>query len=248
MDSLMDVDGPEFILEVNEAIAAVRLKKTGETYETFSHNSSVALILELDGLKNNKRRSSNGVDRLEDHARKAMRFLEATFQRKSSALRGQRSDEAFDRDSSQKVAGDDRILDCCLYFRYHLEKSVLLLSNDRNLSIKALVHHIDALSAESKSRMVELLDLVSKGQKGMMIDPPFTRNSDYIIDEDEDMMDIEEISGSHESTVSSGTSLSRYAGPAPTKALLESRQPAIIPSRSHWHNEYYRRGMDLKKK
>jgi hypothetical protein len=42
MDSLMDVDGPEFILEVNEAIAAVRLKKTGETYETFSHNSSVA--------------------------------------------------------------------------------------------------------------------------------------------------------------------------------------------------------------
>jgi rRNA-processing protein FCF1 len=64
------------------------------------------VILELDGLKNNKRRSSNGVDRLEDHARKAMRFLEATFQRKSSALRGQRSDEAFDRDSSQKVIAE----------------------------------------------------------------------------------------------------------------------------------------------
>lgn len=42
MDSLMDVDGPEFILEVNEAIAAVRLKETGQACETFSDQSFVA--------------------------------------------------------------------------------------------------------------------------------------------------------------------------------------------------------------
>lgn len=80
-----------------------------------------------------------------------------------------------------------------------------------------------------------------------MVDPSFTGSSDYIIDEDEDMMDIEESSGSHELVVPSGTSLSRYAGAAPTKDRLKSRQEALIPSRSHWHNEYYRRGMDLKK-
>ncbi|KAI8327999.1 PIN domain-containing protein [Chlamydoabsidia padenii] len=288
MDSLMDIDGPDFILEVNEAIAAVRLKKTGETCETFSQQTAIAfcfqkvavvdtnflisnlsyliqllqqaeqqqdsllivipwtVVLELDGLKNSQR-VSNSTDRLGDLARKATRFLEATFQRKSPALRGQRSDETFDRESSQKVMGDDRILDCCLYFRYHLEKPVLLLSNDRNLSIKAMIHHIDALSAESKSRMTELLDLVSKGQKGMLIDPSFTKGSEYIIDEDEDMMDIEDNNNhpKEHNVPLSGTSLSRYAGTIPTTI---ERPQSTIPSRAHWYNEYYRQGLDLKKK
>ncbi|CAO3601001.1 unnamed protein product [Absidia cylindrospora] len=292
MDSLMDVDGPEFILEVNEAIAAVRLRKTGQACENFSQQSSVAtsgshryqlsdlkfnylkqlldlaeqerdsllivipwtVILELNGLKGSiRRQQSSDVDKLGDRARKAMRFLETTLQRKSPALRGQRNDEVYDRETNQKVMGDDRILDCCMYFRYHLEKPVLLLSNDRNLSIKAMIHHIDALSAESKSKMSELLALVAKGQRGMQVDPSFLRNSNDIIDEDEDMMDIEDgedtssTSSSritkNEAVSSSGTSRSRYACTIP-----DERPKALIPERSHWHNEYYRQGMDLRKK
>lgn len=88
----------------------------------------------------------------------------------------------------------------------------------------------------------------------MQIDPSFIKNSDYIIDEDEDMMDIENSEDNssasasvfppqNETTAPSGTSLSRYAGTIP-----EKRSEASIPSRSHWHNEYYRQGMDLKKK
>ncbi|KAI8079997.1 uncharacterized protein BX664DRAFT_269227 [Halteromyces radiatus] len=167
----MDIDGPEFILEVNEAIAAVRLRKTGDMKDTFSQQPTTStcfqrvavidtnflisnlsylqhllteaekhpdvllaiipwtVVLELDGLKSQQR--EGGMTQLEERARRAIRFLEATLQRKSSGLRGQRRDEVYDRNTAQT----------------------------------AMIHHIDALSAEDKTRMVDLLSMVAKGEK-----------------------------------------------------------------------------------
>lgn len=53
------------------------------------------------------------------------------------------------------------ILDCCLYLQTVTRHDVILLSNDRNLCIKVMVHDIDSLSAASRSKMKEFTRAVS---------------------------------------------------------------------------------------
>ncbi|ORX42725.1 hypothetical protein DM01DRAFT_1340993 [Hesseltinella vesiculosa] len=294
----MDIDGPEFILEVNEAIAAVRLKRTGDRHDAqvlsghnlppnafqqlavidtnfiitglkyvdelvtaAERNPGVFLIVipwivvkELDKLKMQRKTNTTvegKAEALGDLARAAMRFLQTKLESKSIALRGQRLDEVYQHDR-EILGADDRILDCCMYFRYRLEKPVLLLSNDRNLCIKSMIHHIDSLSLERKAKMKELLGLMSGDSTGMQIDGGYfsaltdkehTHDLSFVNDEDVDMLGPEDIvDDADDENKNTGTKASKHA--AQPKGLTTKSE--IIASRSHWRNEYYRRGMDLK--
>ncbi|KAI8068558.1 PIN domain-containing protein [Gongronella butleri] len=316
----MDVDGPEFILEVNEAIAAVRLQQTGDLYDSFlaggtsltsasfqqiavvdtnilitglkyiqqlanhaeEHPGALLIVIpwvvvkELDRLKMKRMTNTTTegkVASVSDLARVAMRFIQQKLEAQSLALRGQRSDELYNKHTMEQQlhAGDDHILDCCMYFRYHMEKPVILLSNDRNLCIKALVHHIGTLSADNKEKMKELLDMVATDSHVMQIDVSYFSNVvfnptdpssfTYVIDEDEEMADYAAPSPGKETNISTpkasvGTKASKYAS-APSSELITgaasttagSSSPTraeILASRAHWRNPYYRLGMDLK--
>ncbi|KAL9542970.1 hypothetical protein MBANPS3_008334 [Mucor bainieri] len=209
----MDIDGPEFIADVNSQIADIRasyssalnkepdikasaileytnaqnepqnvlgafqeicvldtnflLSKLGfldTVLDLASENPGSLLVLlpwvvirELDGLKQGNPDISAG-------ARKAMRFIELRLRDKIVSLRGQKMHEVWSKDmlKNQNVKGDDRILDCCMYFQQVTHKRVTLLSNDRNLCIKVMVHDVDSISAESVSKMEALLNRIVK--------------------------------------------------------------------------------------
>lgn len=96
-------------------------------------------------------------------ARRAMRFIEERLREKSIALRGQKMNEILDTNMSKNtsIKGDDRILDCCMYFQQITGKRVSLLSNDRNLCIKVMVHDVESISAESTPKMESLLNRIA---------------------------------------------------------------------------------------
>ncbi|CEP07953.1 hypothetical protein [Parasitella parasitica] len=206
----MDIDGPEFITDVNNQIANIRANYSGFNQEndikastilkyTANEHQSIlksfqeicvldtnfllsklgyldtvldlarespgsllvllpwVVIRELDGLKQGNPDISAG-------ARKAMRFIELRLREKIVSLRGQKMNEVWSEDmlKNQNIKGDDRILDCCLYFQQMTQKKVTLLSNDRNLCIKVMVHDIDSISAESVPKMEGLLNRIVK--------------------------------------------------------------------------------------
>ncbi|KAI8879010.1 hypothetical protein K501DRAFT_257585 [Backusella circina FSU 941] len=203
-EEFMDVDGPEFIQEVNTRIASIRSTSSHRQQDIHqgsypsantpnpSSYQEIAIvdtnfllsnlgtlnalldvsegrpgslllilpwqvILELDGLKS---KNMDGESQVGLSARKAMKFLEMHLRDKKYAIRGQRTDEVFDKKSK---GGDDAILDCCMYFQQLTTRRLTLLSNDRNLCIKVMVHGVDSLSAESKSGLESLLNRVDKG-------------------------------------------------------------------------------------
>ncbi|KAI9306894.1 PIN domain-containing protein [Cunninghamella echinulata] len=316
----MDVDGPEFLLEVNQAISAIRsqslinkdiLQNEEQSYWSSTHTQNNyqqvivldtnflisnlgflqelitiaelrndcllivpwVVIQELDGLKksHSKQSTKGKQERVDELARKAMRFLEGLLVKQSPALRGQKTNEIYDNDNIKTYIGDDCILDCCLYFRYKLEKPVKLLSNDRNLCIKAMVHCIEAISSESKIKLKELLELVSLGQNVMQIEPSIHFSSTHmgppstqhqtIIDEDCEMIDspviiIEDNAKNITEDIQyfngGGTNTSKYApknynNNNNTLKNINDHDK-VLSSRKLWHNVYYKTGMDLEKK
>ncbi|CAO3652437.1 unnamed protein product [Cunninghamella echinulata] len=294
----MDIDGPEFLLEVNQAISAIQSQSTinndnlqneEQSYWSTTHTQRFyklitiaelqndcllivpwVVIQELDGLKrsHSKQSTKGKQERVDELARKAMRFLEGLLVKQSPALRGQKTNEIYDNDNIKTYVGDDRILDCCLYFRYRLEKPVKLLSNDRNLCIKAMVHCIEAISSESKLKLKELLELVSLGQSVMQLEPSIHFSSTHtdsfltqhqaIIDEDCEMIDspviiIEDNSKNVTEDIQyfngDGTNTSKYAPKNYNNNTPKNinDHDKILSSRKLWHNVYYRAGMDLKK-
>ncbi|KAI9027393.1 PIN domain-containing protein [Phycomyces nitens] len=120
-----------------------------------------AVVRELDGLKMSSKQKTGGAS-LGELVRTVMRFLERELRNKTPCLRGQKSYEIYDQKTKNGL-GDDSILDCCMYFMHNLSKPVTLFSNDRNLSIKAMIHGIDAVSSETKTKMDQYLACVSKG-------------------------------------------------------------------------------------
>ncbi|KAK4514238.1 uncharacterized protein ATC70_001827 [Mucor velutinosus] len=222
----MDIDGPEFIADVNNQIADIRasyssvlsqetnikasaileytnaqdepqnvlgafqeicvldtnflLSKLGfldTVLDLASENPGSLLVLlpwvvirELDGLKQGNPDISAG-------ARKAMRFIELRLRDKIISLRGQKMNEVWSKDmlKNQNVKGDDRILDCCMYFQQVTHKRVTLLSNDRNLCIKVMVHDVDSISAESVPKMEALLNRIAKNSTSHSTDNPLSR-------------------------------------------------------------------------
>ncbi|XP_053562186.1 telomerase-binding protein EST1A isoform X2 [Bombina bombina] len=126
------------------------------------------VIHELDGLAKGQecdQRSSGHARTLQDKARKAIQFLEQGFEEREPFLRAltSRGNEldsiAFRSEdiSGQKGSNDDVILSCCLHYckdsakdfmpsrkndPIRLRRQVVLLTDDRNLRIKALTRHV----------------------------------------------------------------------------------------------------------
>lgn len=223
----MDIDGPEFLLSLNNEIANIRagsyqrndsinanifdntlgplgldsyneicvldtnflISKLGylDTVLNLAEENPGSLLVvlpwvvirELDGLKSANHQISKETE-IGLRARKAMRFLEERLRDKSISLRGQKMNEVLDPTMSKNhsVKGDDRILDCCMYFQQAGGKRVSLLSNDRNLCIKVMVHDVDSISSESTPKMESLLNRVAlNGNIGKKREDVYSNNS-----------------------------------------------------------------------
>ncbi|KAI9251970.1 PIN domain-containing protein [Sporodiniella umbellata] len=200
------------------------------------------VIRELDGLKG--RRSSLSSESVDTLARKAMKFLETQLQEKSKYLKGQKLHETrIDRSlQDPKLKGDDLILDCCIYFQSITHQNIYLLSNDRNLCIKVMIHDIQSLSAESKTKMGHFIKAVSNNrflpQSRPIAQPIAQRPLQPSLEEDSGM-DIDDEGYAFEATEDmamvmdydahfrSGTSESRWAKEPPL--LVAPRRPTPPP-------------------
>ncbi|XP_069082252.1 telomerase-binding protein EST1A isoform X1 [Pleurodeles waltl] len=126
------------------------------------------VINELDGLAKGQEtdyRAAGHARLLQEKARKAVEFLEQRFEARDSYLRAltSRGNElesiAFRSEDTtgQKGNNDDLILSCCLHYcqdrakdfmpakkddPIRLQREVVLLTDDRNLRVKALTRHV----------------------------------------------------------------------------------------------------------
>lgn len=124
------------------------------------------VIKELDGLKSSKKMLE--LKNYEDKAvsigvlaRNAINLLQELFLNHSPGLVGQRKSDTLDSVLSPNnsfnnlksfvrhtnSSPDDLILDCCLFAQAASKNGIVfLLSNDKNLCLKALIHHIEPIS------------------------------------------------------------------------------------------------------
>ncbi|EDO17444.1 hypothetical protein Kpol_1037p41 [Vanderwaltozyma polyspora DSM 70294] len=106
------------------------------------------VIKELDGLKNSDREaswSSNGenyVHSIGMLARWANDWIYKNLANQDSGVMGQKLKQRIDPTCTK----DDAILDCCLFFKDEQNCFVILLSNDKNLCLKALTEEIPTVS------------------------------------------------------------------------------------------------------
>lgn len=93
-------------------------------------------IAELDGLK------SSDSTTIAKHARSGNMWIYKNLAEANSGIIGQKLRQRLNPDAYK----DDSILDCCLYFKEKLGCFVILLSNDKNLCLKALTEEILTVS------------------------------------------------------------------------------------------------------
>lgn len=134
----------------------------------------ITVVQELDGLKNSSRKSKGMSSKSAEHsvdqlARWANDWIYSCLAKGDANVVGQKLDERINKLATK----DDAILDCCLYFRQKNPKSLqVLLSNDKNLCLKALlndvltVSHRDGMSAETIATTVANENLLRFGEVG----------------------------------------------------------------------------------
>ncbi|KAJ2035828.1 hypothetical protein H4S03_004055 [Coemansia sp. S3946] len=128
-----------------------------------------AVIQELDNMKNNRRETveiSGRVLPLSDLSRAASNFISGKLGSKDSTLRCQKVSEFLNpppKDIRDKDKGDERILDCCLYIIERRELPVVMLTRDRNLSIKALANGCATCGDWNNGARGLLLAILSSG-------------------------------------------------------------------------------------
>lgn len=114
----------------------------------------MAVMHELDGLKGSRRIEQRHRDRdqllsgesVAHLARWANDWVYLCLANGGSTVVGQKMEERIDK----LVVKDDAILDCCLYLQKHNEHTLqVLLSNDKNLCVKALLNNVLTVSYRS---------------------------------------------------------------------------------------------------
>ncbi|KAF9543698.1 RNA endoribonuclease [Mortierella hygrophila] len=125
------------------------------------------VMQELDGLKGGGRQGSE-VD-VSGKARLAIEFLRAELSKQSSTsrLRGQKMSELV----AKAEANDDKILDCCQYFRIlypdPAKTRIILFTNDKNLGVKAMVHEVEVISRFTvQLELSSVRSSISRSSKG----------------------------------------------------------------------------------
>ncbi|KAG5354451.1 Transcriptional protein [Yarrowia sp. B02] len=145
------------IIDTNFAISHLSLlKELSNLHAQYGHVLIVpwAVIKELDGLKNSgrieyKHRAgavSTGDDDMDlslgQRARLSNAWIFDQLGARSQSLFGQKVSERL----GESTKGDDAILDCCRYFQHKADAFVVILSDDKNLCMKALIHEIMTVS------------------------------------------------------------------------------------------------------
>lgn len=125
---------------------------------------------------------------LRANAKDCSRVLMQLVNARESVVIGQRLDETFLNLNQSVHSSDDLILDCCEFFRRVYEKRVsagrsdplqiAILTNDRNLALKASIHHIKAI-VEWKRSAKELLEDICQSDL-MVLDEESVRNCDSV--------------------------------------------------------------------
>ncbi|KAL2913083.1 hypothetical protein HK105_207428 [Polyrhizophydium stewartii] len=112
----------------------------------------LTVLRELDGLKKSARDTVNHDDikgrlrvSLGDCARQANLFLHKVFSSNSPLFRGQSVSDVREGAEQTGISNDDRILECCLFCAETITASVTLLSNDKNLCVKAMMNSISTI-------------------------------------------------------------------------------------------------------
>ncbi|XP_070164450.1 transcriptional protein SWT1 [Polyergus mexicanus] len=124
------------------------------------------VIHELDYIKNNKSTHEICIK-----ARKAISFIHEQFSSKHPRIIGQtREQAAKNKEDFSLTCPDDEILQCCLQI-CQLQKSVVLLSYDKNLCNKAMVYNILALGRNDPLEKIDYYDVNDKIVNHLNNDP-----------------------------------------------------------------------------
>lgn len=154
------------IVDTNVLLARRELIESLAAAQQVHENDGLTLIVpwvvvqELDAMKNDASAT------LHVPARDAIQFLHDALARRDGRFRGQRVNEfhayavvgsalglhvcvCFSEGIlNSKQDNDDRVLDCCLYYQQlGAGTQLVLLSDDRNLCVKAMVHGVLTVSA-----------------------------------------------------------------------------------------------------
>lgn len=183
------------IIDTNFAISHLSiLKDLAKLHERYGHILVVpwAVIRELDGLKNSGKieyrnrpgaitTGDCGLDQtLGQRARLANTWIFEQLGDRSQSLFGQKVSERL----SESKGGDDAILDCCRYFQHKADSFVVILSDDKNLCMKALIHEImtvsytEGMTAETIARITH--EEYSK-QTGEMMDMDYDMDTRPVV-------------------------------------------------------------------
>ncbi|XP_011641920.1 transcriptional protein SWT1 isoform X1 [Pogonomyrmex barbatus] len=112
------------------------------------------VICELDYFKDNKSKCE-----LSTRARKAISFIHDQFSSKHPRIIGQtREQAAKNKEDFSLNCPDDEILQCCLQI-CQLQKSVVLLSYDKNLCTKAMIYNILSLGREDPLEKIDFFNV-----------------------------------------------------------------------------------------
>lgn len=137
-----------FVVDTNFIISHLHmLESLRELNSVYGHQIVIPsmVIQELDGLKNSKKYTKadqSHEQNLGKLARAANDWIYRNLANLDSAVQGQRIHQRY----NYTLTKDDAILDCCLYFENELDNFVVLLSNDKNLCLRALTERLLTIS------------------------------------------------------------------------------------------------------
>ncbi|KND02260.1 mRNA-processing endoribonuclease [Spizellomyces punctatus DAOM BR117] len=100
-------------------------------------------------------------------ARQAIDLLYQTLLKGAPALKGQRITDHLPGMDLTQMNNDDRILECCRFAQVRYTPRVVLMSNDKNLCVKALIHSIYTVSNWKKSPA----EFISEARRGLELSP-----------------------------------------------------------------------------
>ncbi|KAJ3410080.1 hypothetical protein HDV05_004105 [Chytridiales sp. JEL 0842] len=143
-EDLMDIDDPEFQKTLNIEISLLRTFLQPSVFE-----SEPAHSVHVDMNRKHTPDTNAWVSSVSQIAAKGIDLLFKAFKSGKKGVRGQRLDERVKSEMEEggvRLNNDDLILECCRYCQYRLSTDVYLLTEDKNLSLKAMVHGIQSVS------------------------------------------------------------------------------------------------------
>ncbi|CCD27471.1 mRNA-processing endoribonuclease NDAI_0K02800 [Naumovozyma dairenensis CBS 421] len=136
-----------FVIDTNFIISHLNtLEHLRQLYSVYHHIIVIpnTVLQELDGLKSSRNNDNfnNKSTTVASLARSGNQWIYKNLANVQSGVVGQKLRERL----NPNLTKDDSILDCCLYFKEKLNCFVILLSNDKNLCLKALTENILTVS------------------------------------------------------------------------------------------------------